>query len=125
MHYRCHRLAKTCVTSAPAKQRGPKRGAASRSARLEEKLDDLLALLRDRQHDRGDNGSRGPGNDGMELDDGVNSPATSPLSTPSTKEDDADDAGEPSLTEADKSLQKFREEMIVSRSLLMVLGTLR
>ncbi|KAL9115271.1 MAG: hypothetical protein Q9227_001065 [Pyrenula ochraceoflavens] len=108
---RCHRLAKICVPAAPPKQRGPKRGAASRSARLEEKLDDLFALLGARQPDPNHNGGHISENDGMELEDGADSPSTNLLSTPSTGEDDP---GDPSIVEAEDSLQRFREEMIVS-----------
>ena len=110
------------MPSASAKQRGPKRGAASRSARLEEKLDGLVALLRTQQvpvtPSQGDNAGIG-----IELDDGelnyeADSPSASLVSTPST---DKDYSEGPSLVEADGSLTRFREEMIVNRYVLVCL----
>ena len=115
------------MPSASAKQRGPKRGAASRSARLEEKLDGLVALLRNQQvlvtPGQGDNADIGFELDDGELDDGesdygADSPSTSLVSTPST---DKDYPEGPSLVEADESLTRFREEMIVNRFPLVYL----
>lgn len=60
---------------------GPKRGAASRSARLEEKLDDLVALLRTQQGpvtpSEGDNADTCADLDDDEVDYGADSPSTS------------------------------------------------
>jgi len=110
------------VPSASGKQPGPKRGAASRSARLEEKLDGLVALLRTQQvpvtPSHGDNADHGFELDDGEMDYGADSPSTSLISTPST---DSDYPEGPSLVEADESLTKFREEMIVNRYLLVCL----
>ncbi|KAM0812065.1 hypothetical protein AB5N19_14382 [Seiridium cardinale] len=105
----CERLSKTCMPSAPAKQRGPKRDAASRSARLEEKLDQLVALLGAHQPGQvGEDGSDS-GDDGFEMDHGVNSLSTSLLSTPSTGEDIPDDASD---MNGDSCFQQFREELM-------------
>lgn len=46
---RCHRLNKECIPSPSAAKRPRTRHRASRSARLEEKLDDLVSLLRNRE----------------------------------------------------------------------------
>ena len=105
------------MPSASTKRRGPKPGVPSRSAKLAEKLDDLVSLLRAQQapagSDQGDNDNDGPDsvNDGFEFEDNANPPSTSVASTAATGEDYTDD---PSLMEADASLRRFREEMIVS-----------
>jgi len=108
------RLNKICVPSALAKQRGPKRGAASRSARLEEKLDGLVALLQAQQVPstpiQGHNADSGFHLDDIELNYGADSPCSSFVSTPSTDKDYPDG---PSFVEADELLTRFREEMIV------------
>ncbi|KAL1874360.1 hypothetical protein VTK73DRAFT_443 [Phialemonium thermophilum] len=43
---RCHRLGKECIPSSPARKRNSKRRTAPKTAQLEQKLDDLVALLR-------------------------------------------------------------------------------
>ncbi|KAL8383469.1 hypothetical protein RB595_010595 [Gaeumannomyces hyphopodioides] len=43
---RCHRLAKQCVPSETVRKRTPRRHIVSRTAQLEEKLDDLVSLLK-------------------------------------------------------------------------------
>lgn len=43
---RCHRLAKQCVPSETVRKRTPRRQIVSRTAQLEEKLDDLVTLLK-------------------------------------------------------------------------------
>lgn len=99
------------MPSAPAKQRGPKRDAGSRSARLEEKLDQLVTLLRAQQSGRDDDGGNDSGDEGFEMDDGMDSLTASLLSTPSTGQDISDD---PSVAECENCLQRFREQLIVS-----------
>lgn len=99
------------MPSAPAKQRGPKRDGGSRSARLEEKLDQLVTLLRAQQSGRDDDGGNESGNDGFEMDDGMDSLTASLLSTPSTGQDLSDD---PSGAEGESCLQRFREQLTVS-----------
>ncbi|RFU26476.1 hypothetical protein B7463_g9867, partial [Scytalidium lignicola] len=107
------------MPSASAKQRGPKRGTTSRTARLEEKLDDVVALLRGRQVPATPNQSDNA-NTGFELDDGADSPPTSLVSTPSMDQDYPEG---PSPVEADESFTRFREEMIASGFLLVHLAT--
>lgn len=99
------------MPSAPAKQRGPKRDAGSRSARLEEKLDQLVTLLRAQQSGRDDDGGNDSGDEGFEMDDGMESLTASLLSTPSTGQDISDD---PSVAEGENCLQRFREQLTVS-----------
>ena len=43
---RCHRLDKDCRPSATVRRRNPRKSGASKSARLEEKIDGLLSLLK-------------------------------------------------------------------------------
>lgn len=103
------------MPSAAAKQRGPKRGAASRSARLEKKLDSLVALLQTQQvaatPSQSDSANAGFDLDDGELDYGADSPSPSLVSTPSTDDDYPEG---PSPVEADELLTRFREEMIVN-----------
>lgn len=47
---RCHRLGKDCHKSATSRRRIGKKATASRTAQLEEKLDDLVSILRASQH---------------------------------------------------------------------------
>lgn len=112
---RCHRLKKTCVSSSVEKRRGPKRhAAASRSARLEEKLDGLVSLLKSQRvltdSDAGDAGDNS-GNDESEPEEDTSpqSIATSSNTTFSSVYID-----EPSLMDAEASLKAFREGMMVS-----------
>ncbi|KAI1093030.1 hypothetical protein F5B19DRAFT_451778 [Rostrohypoxylon terebratum] len=49
MHYRCYRLKKQCVASVSARRHTTKRRAATRTARLEEKLDELVSRLKAHQ----------------------------------------------------------------------------
>lgn len=44
---RCRRLSKECVPSASVRKRGNRRTGSSRTAQLEEKLEDLVTMLRD------------------------------------------------------------------------------
>lgn len=106
-------------SNAAAKPRGPKRGSASRSARVEQKLDNLVAALQSRQllpatpatlnQENADNLP----NVEFEVEDGPLSPSTSHVSTTSSTSEDYFE--EPSPMEADECLSRFREEMIVSR----------
>jgi len=43
---RCHRLKKECRSTAHARRRSPRKPAVSRTARLEEKLDSLVSLIK-------------------------------------------------------------------------------
>ncbi|KAK6065033.1 C6 transcription factor [Seiridium cupressi] len=95
--------------AARAKQRGPKRNAGSRSARLEEKLDQLVTLLRAQQPGQVEDDGTNSGDEGVEMDDGVNSLSASLLSTPSTGENISDDA---SVMNDDSCFQQFREELM-------------
>jgi len=51
--YRCHRLSKTCLPSEPVRRRRaiPRKRSAPHTAQLEQKLNDLLALVRSSQQD--------------------------------------------------------------------------
>lgn len=44
--YRCFRLKKECQPSVPNRKRNPRKAPGSRTAHLEEKLDDLVSLIR-------------------------------------------------------------------------------
>ncbi|TLD18400.1 hypothetical protein PspLS_10268 [Pyricularia sp. CBS 133598] len=64
---RCHRLGKDCVPSETVRRRTSRRQGTSRTAQLEEKLDDLVSLLKTHQQKPGvgpattsDPASRGP-----------------------------------------------------------------
>ncbi|KAF3768884.1 hypothetical protein M406DRAFT_237415, partial [Cryphonectria parasitica EP155] len=110
---RCHRLGKVCKLSAPMKQRGPKRGAASRSARLEEKLDDLVALLRAGNLPMAPTQRDHAVRTSVNSDDRVDSPSISLVSTPSSTDDHEDySEDDASPSQADESLARFRDEMI-------------
>jgi hypothetical protein len=107
------------VSSSAEKRRGPKRhAAASRSARLEEKLDGLVSLLKSQRvitdsdaGDAGDTGGDDSGNNESEPEEDTSpqSIATSSNTTFSSVYTD-----EPSLMEAEASLKTFREGMMVS-----------
>lgn len=45
-HDRCFRLSKNCQPSVPNRKRNPRKAPGSRTAHLEEKLDDLVSLIR-------------------------------------------------------------------------------
>lgn len=45
-HDSCFRLSKSCQPSVPNRRRNPRKAAGSRTAHLEEKLDDLVSLIR-------------------------------------------------------------------------------
>lgn len=45
-HDRCYRLSKDCQPSVPNRKRNPRKAPGSRTAHLEEKLDDLVSLIR-------------------------------------------------------------------------------
>ncbi|KAF1846820.1 uncharacterized protein K460DRAFT_131548 [Cucurbitaria berberidis CBS 394.84] len=46
LHCRCHRLGKECIPSATVRKRGSRGTTASKRAQLEDKLDDIVTLLR-------------------------------------------------------------------------------
>jgi hypothetical protein len=100
------------VPSGSAKRTRPKPRVVSRSARLEEKLDGLVSLLRSRQGPIGSGHSeRGCGdseNDGSGSEEGTFQTTTL---TPASNDVYSD---EPSPVEAEESLRRFREEMLVS-----------
>lgn len=50
---RCHRLGKECVVSDTVRKRSTRRPNSSRTAQLEEKLDDLVSLLKTQQQQSG------------------------------------------------------------------------
>ncbi|CEI68529.1 hypothetical protein FVEN_g5320 [Fusarium venenatum] len=50
---RCHRLGKPCQTMATSRKRVPKKSTSSRTAQLEEKLEDLVTILRAAQPSNG------------------------------------------------------------------------
>lgn len=123
---RCHRLKKTCEPSAFDKRRGPKRQTASRSARLEEKLDGLVSLLRDKNVlvplDPDGTGGGDSETDGTELEVGTASSSTA--ISPNTVFGETN-ANEPSPMEAEDCLRKFREEMMVSPIVVSCFDALR
>ena len=101
-------------------RRGPKRQVAWKAARIEEKLDDLVSLLRSQRPPKqslkaDDNGSGTPDseNDEPEFEEGTFSPSTNITSDLSAAPSEVY-FGEPSPTEADESLGRFRNEMTVS-----------
>lgn len=111
---RCHRLHKTCAASPAAQRRRPKRSnVSSRSARLEEKLDDLVSILR-AQHSTVDSGQSD--DDGDDSDNGgFNFDDTSPSSTtiaPTVASGDVY-TDQPSPVEAVDCLRRFRDDLIV------------
>lgn len=52
---RCHRMSKECISSSPARKRSKKDTAATKRTQLEDKLDDLVSLLRTQQTTAGSN----------------------------------------------------------------------
>jgi hypothetical protein len=99
------------VPSAGPRQRGPKRGAPSRSARVEEKLNDLVALLRAGTVPAL---SKDTVNAiaGYESNEGLESPSASVASTPRGDESGIE---MPCDEVAEASLARFRLEMMVCR----------
>lgn len=107
------------MPSAPAKQRGPKRNTVSRSARLEEKLDQLVTLLQTQRSGRGDDGGNSSGDDGFEMGDETDSLTDTMLLTPATGEDIFDD---PTVVGAHDCLKRFRDQLMVSIFVSTLLG---
>lgn len=58
---RCHRLGKPCQPMATSRKRVAKKSTSSRTAQLEEKLEDLVTILRASQPSNGHLHSAGPG----------------------------------------------------------------
>ncbi|KAF3024984.1 hypothetical protein E8E14_013914 [Neopestalotiopsis sp. 37M] len=100
------------MPSAPAKQRGPKRNTVSRSARLEEKLDQLVTLLQAQRSGRGDDGGNSSGDDGFEMGDETDSLTDSMLSTPATGEDIFDVF---TVVGAQDCIQGFRDQLMLQQ----------
>lgn len=122
---RCHRLNKVCVPSVSTARRGPKHHTASRSARLEERLEDLVSLLRKSQNvperSQANEASKNHGHT-SKNDEGLcgkeNNPYTpfTPSTTITTTSSTASTEvyfDEPSPIEADICLRRFREEAMV------------
>lgn len=95
----------------------------SRSARLEQKLDGLVSLLRAQKipvgSDQGEPGSSNSENDEPEFDEDISPPTTF---TPAS---DVVYSDEPSPMEAEDSLSRFREYMLVSPQVSMYSGGCR
>ncbi|KAH8657849.1 hypothetical protein BX600DRAFT_468265 [Xylariales sp. PMI_506] len=109
---RCHRLQKECVPSAAPRRRGPKPHVAQRSARLEEKLDDLVSLLRAQQlPSRLDAGDRS-GNDSEYRDTESGKGTSSSLALTPAADEEFDNLLPPA--EAEISLERFRKDMTPS-----------
>ncbi|KAF7553864.1 hypothetical protein G7Z17_g3327 [Cylindrodendrum hubeiense] len=109
---RCYRLKKICEPSGSDRRRGPKRHAAARSDRLEEKLDDIVSILRSQRTPLGtDQGKTNhhPGSDGAGFEDDISLHPT--VVSPDTAFNGVY-IDEPSLLEAEECLKRFREDMV-------------
>jgi hypothetical protein len=100
-------------------RRVPKRQAALKSARLEEKLDDLVSLLRShrvpeesQQDSQGGAGSHNSESGYLSVEDDTFTPSTNVTGNSSAASVDVY-LDEPSPAVADENLKRFREEMIV------------
>ncbi|KAI0161036.1 hypothetical protein GGR52DRAFT_562647 [Hypoxylon sp. FL1284] len=126
---RCFRLKKECTPSAYVGRRPAKRRGVSRSARLEEKLDELVSCLKaqregakkDPDGDLDDAGDQGeyesetdePSVSALTPATATNSlGGTTLLSAAITPDSSISYPDEPSLSEAEGLLKKFREEII-------------
>ncbi|KAI2621290.1 hypothetical protein GGR54DRAFT_600933 [Hypoxylon sp. NC1633] len=125
---RCYRLKKECTPSTSVGRRTAKRRGISRTARLEEKLDELVSALKtqrgtkkDPEDDYEDLGEQG------ELDSDTDTPSvaaltpatatnslggTTLLSASKTPDSNISYSDEPPPPEAEELLKKFREETI-------------
>ncbi|KAI1775072.1 hypothetical protein F4818DRAFT_452007 [Hypoxylon cercidicola] len=126
---RCFRLKKECTPSASVGRRAAKRRGVSRTARLEEKLDELVSCLKARQEnamkdpdgeleDAGDQGdyeseTEEPSVAALTPATATNSlGGTTLLSAAITPDSTISFPDEPSPSEAEELLKKFREEII-------------
>ncbi|XDG09293.1 hypothetical protein ABKA04_008908 [Annulohypoxylon sp. FPYF3050] len=127
-HLLCHRLKKQCIASVSARRHTAKRRGATRTNRLEEKLDELVSRLKAHQDARS---KETEGELNKPQDQGRSEPETGSLPaalTPATAESiggttltgvekGSPDAGsiylnEPPPAEAEELLKKFREDTI-------------
>ncbi|KAI3391487.1 hypothetical protein diail_7214 [Diaporthe ilicicola] len=84
---RCFRLHKDCQPSVPNRKRTQKKAPGSRTAHLEEKLDDLVSLIRSQTAVKGHDESppiRTPGSLGQSGSDATALPSLSSTSSPNT-----------------------------------------
>ncbi len=130
---RCHRLQKQCTPSISMRKRGIRRPTGSRTARLEEKLNDLVLLLKTQQ-EAGDDLGREISDESEQVGIQANAyPST--LATPGLTNDKGNTdfsaratspsvlfplTEEPSPLEAEECLKRFREEGVVSLTVRVV-----
>lgn len=107
------------MPSPSSARHGPRRHVTLKSARIEQKLDDLVSLLRSqcspKEFRKGDNnGASSPNseNDELEFEEDTFTPPTNVTSDLSVAVSEVY-FDEPSPTEADESLRRYREDMIV------------
>lgn len=87
LHFRCFRLQKDCSPSVPNRKRTQKKVPGSRTAHLEEKLDDLVSLIRSQTAVKGPNESPTiptPGSLAQSGSDATALPSLSSDSSPNT-----------------------------------------
>ncbi|KAI0889211.1 uncharacterized protein GGS22DRAFT_196844 [Annulohypoxylon maeteangense] len=128
---RCHRLKKQCIPSAPVRRRTARRRGASRTARLEERLDELVSRLK-AQQGIGDKETENTSNqlgeqDQHEPDTGISIASSTPAAATNSLEgmtligagsppdSSVSYLDEPSPSEAEDLLKKFRQETIASQ----------
>ncbi|KLU90437.1 hypothetical protein MAPG_10291 [Magnaporthiopsis poae ATCC 64411] len=94
---RCHRLAKQCVPSETIRKRTPRRQIVSRTAQLEEKLDDLVTLLKTQRQTKDGAGS-------------ASAPGPSPRRAPPSRSPEAITRSPPASTST--RLPRFSQQII-------------